>query len=181
MVTTRLPSGIVTTMVTMTHGYNVVTPRYHMITITANFPPHRFSIIASSTGMLVVDAGPREVQVYMCGWWYMVTISHSALRFRTLGDIVTTLLHSCNDGTCYNLVTSRYHMVTITADFPPQRFSIIASSTGVCWSLLHGPERCRCVVGGVWSPYRTLRSDSGHSVTSLLHCYIHVTMGLVTI
>ena len=97
MFTTRLPSGIVTKMVTMTHGYNVVTPRYHMITITANFPPHRFSIIASSTG--------------------------------------------------------------------------------VCWSLLRGPERCRCVVGGIWSPYRTPRSDSGHSVTSLLHCYIHVTMG----
>jgi hypothetical protein len=111
------------------------------------------------------------------GGWYMVTISRSALRFRTLGDIVTTLLHSCNDGTCYNLVKSRYHMVTITADFPPQRFSITASSTEVCWSLLHGPERCRCVVGGIWSPYRTPRSDSGHSVTSLLHCYIHVTMG----
>jgi hypothetical protein len=65
--------------------------------------------------MLVVAAWPREVQV--CGWWRMVTISHSALRFRTLGDIVTTLLHSCNDGTwlqssnCNVALPHSYHYI----------------------------------------------------------------------
>jgi hypothetical protein len=92
------------------------------------------------------------------GGWYMVTISRSALRFRTLGDIVTTLLHSCNDGTCYNLVKSRYYMVTMTADFPPPRFSIIASSTG---GMLVVAARPREVQGCVWW-HMVTKSQTAH-------------------
>jgi hypothetical protein len=102
--------------VTMAHAYNVVTSCYHVVTISAYFLPHA---VLTIVGMLAVD----EWRPSGAGAW-LVVCGHNMFGARRpdSGPSVISLLQGYINVTmahAYNVTTSCYHVVTISAYLPP--------------------------------------------------------------